>query len=74
MSIQGGGETDRARGRVVCETKRIRSHYLPSPTEGPPGLSTTTRPKDLASLSTINNAITPWRDAFVEQTTLPCVI
>ena len=34
-------------------------------------LSTTIPPKGLASLSTINAAITPWRDAFAEQTSLP---
>jgi hypothetical protein len=37
--------------------KRIRSHYLPSPTEQPPGLSTRTPPKGPASFSTINAAI-----------------
>ena len=36
-----------------------------------PKLSTTTPPKGVASLSTINAAITPWRDAFAEQTSLP---
>jgi len=37
----------------------------------PPKLSTRTPPKGLASLSTIHAAITPWRDAFAEQTSLP---
>jgi hypothetical protein len=37
-------------------------------------LSTTTRPEGLASLSTINGAITPWRDAFAEQTSVPLLI
>ncbi|MGE5311423.1 MAG: hypothetical protein ACM3MN_06740, partial [Nitrospirota bacterium] len=36
-----------------------------------PELSTTTPPKGLASLSTINDAITPWRDAFAKQISLP---
>jgi len=45
-----------AGGRVVCGAKRIRSHYLPSPTERPPGLSTRPPPKGPASLSTINGA------------------
>jgi hypothetical protein len=36
-----------------------------------PKLSPTIPPKGLASLSTINAAITPWRDAFAEQTSLP---
>ena len=36
-----------------------------------PDLSATIRPKGRASLSTINAAITPWRDAFAEQTSLP---
>jgi hypothetical protein len=45
-----------AGGRVVCGAKRIRSHYLPSPTERRPGLSTRTPPKGPASLSTINDA------------------
>jgi hypothetical protein len=39
-----------------------------------PKLSTATPPKGLASLSTINAAITPWRDAFAEQTSLPLLI
>jgi hypothetical protein len=43
-------------GRVVCGAKRIRSLYLPSPTERPPGLSTTTPTGGPASLSTINAA------------------
>ena len=48
--------------------KAHRSHYLPSPTERPPGLSTKTPLEGRASLSTIDAAITPWRDAFAEQT------
>jgi len=45
-----------ATGRVVCGAKRIRSIYIPSPTQRSPGLSTTIPPKDPASLSTINGA------------------
>ena len=45
-----------AAGRMVCDAKRIRSIYLPSPTGRPRGLSTTTPPKAPASLSTINAA------------------
>jgi hypothetical protein len=56
---------------MVCGAKRIRSIYLLSPTGVIPKLSTTTPPKGLASLSTINAAITPRRDAFAEQTSLP---
>ena len=56
---------------MVCGAKRIRSLYLPWMTRVPSKLSTTTPPKGLASLSTINAAITPWRDAFAEQTSLP---
>ena len=41
---------------MVCEIKRIRSIYLPPPTRGPTGLSTTTPSKAPASLSTINAA------------------
>jgi hypothetical protein len=63
--------TDGTQGWGVCGAKRIRSIYLPSPTGRPPGLSTTTSFKALASLSTINGAITPWRDVFAEQTPLP---
>ena len=55
---------------MVCGAKRIRSLYLPWMTGVTPKLSTTTPPKGLASLSTINGAITPWRDAFAEQTSL----
>ncbi len=56
---------------MVCGAKRIRSLYLPSVREKPPGLSTTTPPKGLVSFFTINAAITPRRDAFAEQTSLP---
>ena len=57
---------------MVCGAKRIRSLYLPWMTGVPPKLSTRTPPKDLVSRhSTINAAITPWRDAFAEQTSLP---
>jgi len=56
---------------MVCGAKRIRSLYLPWMTGVPPKLSTRTPPKGLASLSTIHAAITPWRDAFAEQTSLP---
>jgi hypothetical protein len=55
-----------AGGRGVYEAKRIRSLYLPWMTGGTPKLSTTTPPKGLASLSIIDAAITPWRDAFAE--------
>jgi hypothetical protein len=51
---------------MVCGAKRIRSLYLPWMTGGTPKLSTTTPPKGLASLSTINAAITPRRDVFAE--------
>ena len=56
---------------MVCGAKRIRSLYVPWMTGVTPKLSTTTPPKGPASLSTINGAITPWRDAFGEQTSLP---
>jgi len=56
---------------MVCAAKRIRSLYLPCMTGVTPKLSTTSPPEDLASLSTINGAITPRRDAFAEQTSLP---
>ena len=56
---------------MVCGAKRIRSLYLPWMTGVTPKLSTTTPPKGPASLFTINAAITPWRDAFAEQTSLP---
>jgi hypothetical protein len=46
--------------------KRIRSLYLPRMIGMPPKLSTTTPPKDLALLSTINGAITPRPDAFAD--------
>jgi hypothetical protein len=51
--------------------RRIRSLYLPCMTGVTPKLSTTAPPKGLASLSTIHAAITPWRDVFAEQTSLP---
>ena len=41
---------------MVCGAKRIRSLYLPWMTGVTPKLSTTTPPKGLASLSTINGA------------------
>ena len=41
---------------MVCGAKRIRSLYLPRMTGVTPKLSTTTQPKGLASLSTINAA------------------
>ena len=56
---------------MVCGAKRIRSLYLPWMRGVTPKLSTTTPPKGLALLSTINAAITPRRDAFAEQTSLP---
>jgi len=57
---------------MVCGAKRIWSLYLPWMTGvTTPKLSTTAPPKGPASLSTINAAITPWRDAFAEQTLLP---
>jgi hypothetical protein len=56
---------------MVCGAKRIRSLYPPSMTGVTPRLSTAAPPKGLASFSTINAAITPWRDAFAEQTSLP---
>ena len=57
---------------MVCGAKRIRSLYLPWMTGVTPKLSTTTPPKGPAwRHSTINAAITPWRDAFAEQTSLP---
>ena len=41
---------------MVCGAKRIRSLYLPWMTGVTPKLSTTTPPRGLASLSTINAA------------------
>ena len=41
---------------MVCGAKRIRSLYLPWMTGVTPKLSTTTPPKGLASLSTMNDA------------------
>ena len=52
---------------MVCGAKRIRSLYLPSMKGVTPELSTTTTPKGLASLSTINAALC----AFAEETSLP---
>jgi hypothetical protein len=45
-----------AAGRVVCGAKRIRSLYLPLGGEKLPGLSTTSPPRGLASVFTINAA------------------
>ena len=56
---------------MVCGAKRIRSLYLPWITAVTLKLSATAPPKDLASFSTINDAITPRRDVFAEQTSLP---
>ena len=56
---------------MVCGARRIWSLYLPSMTRVTPKFSTATPPKGPASLSTINAAITPWRDAFAEQISLP---
>ena len=56
---------------MVCGAKRIRSLYLPWMTGVIPKLSTATPPKGMVSLSTIYGAITPRRDAFAEQTSLP---
>ena len=56
---------------MVCGAKRILSLYLPWMTVVAPKLSTAAPAKCLASLSTINAAITPWRDVFAEQTSLP---
>jgi len=51
------GKTSPCRpGREVCGAKRIRSLYLPSPTESPSALSTTTPPKGPTPFSTINGA------------------
>jgi len=49
---RGDGRVERrgAAGRMVCGAKRIRSLYLPSPTERPLKLSTTTPPKGPASV------------------------
>jgi len=62
-AVQDGAEPEAG---MVCGAKRIRSIYLLSPTGVIPKLSTTTPPKGLASLSTINAAITPRRDAFTD--------
>ena len=51
--------------------KRIWSLYLFWMTGVTPKLSTTAPPRGPASLFTINAAITPWPDAFAEQTSLP---
>ena len=62
---------------MLCSAKRIWSLYLLWMTGVPPKLSTTAPPKGLASLSTINGAITPRRDAFADLSAsggadLPC--
>ena len=59
---------------MVCGAKRIRSHYFPTVTGRSPELSTTTPLEGRACPTTINGAITPWRDAFAEQITLPLTI
>jgi hypothetical protein len=56
---------------MVCGAKRIRSLYFPRMIGVTPKVSTATLPKGLASLSTINDATTPRRGAFAEQTSLP---
>jgi hypothetical protein len=56
---------------MVCGAKRIRSLYLPLVRERLPGLSTTSPPQGRASFSTINAAITPRRDVFADQTSVP---
>ena len=45
-----------AGAKKICGAKRMRSLYLPEMTGVTPKLSTTTSPKGLASLSTINAA------------------
>ena len=67
-AVQDGTEPEAG---MVCGAKRIRSIYLLSPTGVTPKLSTTTLPKGLASLSTINAAITPRRDAFADLSRTP---
>ena len=62
---------------MVCSAKRIWSLYLLWMTGVTPKLSTTALPKGLASLSTIDGAITPRRDAFADLSAsggadLPC--
>ena len=54
---------------MVCGAKRIRSLYLPWMTGLTPKLSTTTPPKGLASLSTINQC----RDYAPLQSRPPCL-
>jgi hypothetical protein len=51
---------------MVCGAKRIRSLYLPWMTGMTPKLSTKASPNGVASLFTINAAITPRRDAFAD--------
>src|SRR5512139_1897230 len=50
--------------------KAHRSLYLPSPREKAPQAFRRNPPGGLAAVSTIEGAITPWRDAFAEQTSL----
>ena len=52
---------------MICETKRIRSIYLPSPKGRPPGLSTSTRPEARPPSPLLMTRLC----AFVEQITLP---
>jgi hypothetical protein len=52
---------------MVCGAKRMRSLYLPSPGQRPPGLSTRTPLKGPASVFTVNAATM----RVAEQTTLP---
>jgi hypothetical protein len=53
--------------RVTCEAKPFRSLHFPRMAGVTPGLSTTTLPKGLGSLSTVIDATTPRRGAFVKQ-------
>ena len=70
----GGAKRGGAGGRVICETKRIRSHYLLLDVRQASRTLDATPLQGSASPYTINDAITPWRDAFVEQITLPRAI
>ena len=63
-----------AGGRVICETKRIRSHYLLLDVRQASRTLDATPLQGRASPYTINDAITPRRDVFVEQITLPRAI